>query len=58
MQQAITDGVLEQSRLQSYFKLQRELAFIERKTNAQAKLSEQRKWKQISKGLKKGKKSN
>ncbi|MEX3746935.1 ribosome small subunit-dependent GTPase A [Lysinibacillus xylanilyticus] len=57
VQQAITDGVLEQSRLQSYFKLQKELAFIERKTNAQARLTEQRKWKQISKGLKKGKKS-
>ncbi|MFJ7733243.1 ribosome small subunit-dependent GTPase A [Lysinibacillus sp. NPDC097231] len=56
VQQAITDGVLEQSRLQSYFKLQRELAFIERKTNAQAKLDQQRKWKQIAKGEKKGKK--
>ncbi len=56
VQQAITDGVLEQSRLQSYFKLQRELAFIERKTNAQAKLDQQRKWKQIAKGQKKGKK--
>ena len=55
VQQAITDGVLERSRLQSYFKLQRELAFIERKTNAQARLNEQRKSKQIAKGLKKGK---
>ncbi|GLC89510.1 ribosome small subunit-dependent GTPase A [Lysinibacillus piscis] len=56
VQQAITTGVLEQARLQSYFKLQRELAFIERKTNAQAKLAEQRKWKQIAKGMKKEKK--
>ncbi|MFJ5767474.1 ribosome small subunit-dependent GTPase A [Lysinibacillus sp. NPDC093210] len=56
VQQAITDGALEQSRLQSYFKLQKELAFIERKTNMQAKLNEQRKWKQIAKGMKKGKK--
>lgn len=56
VQQAIIDGDLEHSRLQSYFKLQKELAFIERKTNVQAKLNEQRKWKQIAKGLKKGKK--
>ncbi|MDN4495172.1 ribosome small subunit-dependent GTPase A [Ureibacillus aquaedulcis] len=50
---AIDNGDLEYSRLQSYFKLQKELAFIERKTNTQAKLAEQRKWKQISKGQKK-----
>ena len=35
--------------------LQRELAYMERKTNTQAKLEEQRKWKQIAKGMKKGK---
>jgi len=56
VRQAITDGELDQYRLQSYFKLQRELAYMERKTNVQAKLEEQRKWKQISKGFKKGKK--
>ncbi|TSI06186.1 ribosome small subunit-dependent GTPase A [Lysinibacillus sp. BW-2-10] len=50
---AIDNGTLELSRLQSYFKLQKELAFMERKTNTQARLAEQRKWKQISKGLKK-----
>ena len=51
--QAIENGTLENARLQSYFKLQKELAFLERKTNTQAKLAEQRKWKQISKGQKK-----
>lgn len=56
VQQAIRDGEVEESRLQSYFKLQKELAFIERKTNTQARLDEQRKWKQIAKGLKQGKK--
>lgn len=50
---AVENGDLENSRLQSYFKLQKELAFIERKTNTQARLADQRKWKQISKGLKK-----
>lgn len=56
VQQAIYDGELEESRLQSYFKLQKELAFIERKTNTQARLDEQRKWKQISKSIKQIKK--
>lgn len=56
VQQAIRDGELEESRLQSFFKLQKELAFIERKTNTQARLDEQRKWKQIAKELKKMKK--
>ncbi len=55
VRKAIADGELDQNRLQSYFKLQRELAYMERKTNVQAKLEEQRKWKQISKGVKKGK---
>lgn len=50
---AIKNGELDNSRLQSYFKLQKELAYMERKTNAQARLAEQQKWKQISKGLKK-----
>ncbi|MFJ7737019.1 ribosome small subunit-dependent GTPase A [Lysinibacillus sp. NPDC097287] len=56
VQQAIRDGELEESRLQSYFKLQKELAFMERKTNTQARLDEQRKWKQIAKSLKQVKK--
>ncbi|MEO4055002.1 ribosome small subunit-dependent GTPase A [Solibacillus sp. CAU 1738] len=54
---AITEDVLDEARLQSYFKLQRELAYIERKTNAQAKLVEQRKWKKITKGMKANKKT-
>lgn len=50
---AVESGKLEYSRVQSYFKLQKELAFIERKANTQAKLAEQRKWKQVAKGMKK-----
>ncbi|WP_176400087.1 ribosome small subunit-dependent GTPase A [Ureibacillus sinduriensis] len=50
---AVDNGELEFSRLQSYFKLQKELAFLERKTNVQAKLAEQRRWKQLSKDHKK-----
>ncbi|MEG0470981.1 MAG: ribosome small subunit-dependent GTPase A [Solibacillus sp.] len=52
---AINEGTLEESRLKSYFKLQKEIAFIEKKTNVAAQLTEKRKWKQVSKGLKKSK---
>ena len=57
VRQAITDGLFGEDRLQSYFKLQRELAYIERKANVQAKLAEQRKWKKIAKGIKGNKKN-
>ncbi|MGE7022083.1 ribosome small subunit-dependent GTPase A [Solibacillus cecembensis] len=53
--QAINEGNLEESRLKNYFKLQKEAAYIEKKTNVAAQLTEKRKWKQISKGLKKQK---
>lgn len=46
-------GVADEARLASYFKLQRELAYMEQKTDTAAKLAEKRKWKQISKSLKK-----
>lgn len=51
--QAVNEGELDSSRLASYFKLQRELAYIEKKANTDAQLAEKRKWKQISKSLKK-----
>lgn len=51
--QAVNIGELNASRLASYFKLKRELAYIEKKTNLDAQLAEKRKWKQISKSLKK-----
>lgn len=53
--QAVENGSLEEARLKSYFKLQKELAYIERKTNTQEKLAEQKKWKLLSKG---GKRKN
>ena len=46
-------GVVDEARLTSYFKLQRELAYMEQKTDVAAKLAEKRKWKQISKSIKK-----
>jgi ribosome biogenesis GTPase len=44
---AVDDGSLEDRRLQSYRKLQRELAFAERRTDRAAQLAEKKKWKQI-----------
>lgn len=46
---AIGNGDLEVARLQSYFKLKRELAYMEKKTEVQMKLAEKRKTKQIGK---------
>ena len=40
--EAIDNGSLEKKRLQSYFKLQKEVAFIEKKTKMQSKLLEKR----------------
>lgn len=49
---AIEEGNLEKSRLQSYFKLQKELAFLDRKTDKKAQLAEKSKWKKITSGIK------
>ena len=50
---AINEGTLEEVRLRSYFKLQKELAYIEKKANTDALLAEKRKFKQSSKSSKK-----
>ena len=50
---AIDEGTIEEARLRSYFKLQKELAYIEKKANADALLAEKRKFKQSSKSSKK-----
>lgn len=48
---ALLDGPLDRSRLESYEKLQRELRYLERKKDARARSEEQRKWKVLSKDL-------
>jgi ribosome biogenesis GTPase len=53
---AIEEGNLSQDRYTSYKKLQRELAYLERKNNQRAKLQEKARWKQISKVHRGGKK--
>ena len=49
---AVATGELEENRLKSYFKLQQELAYMERKASTDAMLAEKRKWKDISKKIK------
>nr|WP_226642581.1 ribosome small subunit-dependent GTPase A [Mesobacillus subterraneus] len=46
---AIQEGLLEESRLVSYKKLQKELAFIDRKLDKKAQADEKKHWKNISK---------
>lgn len=53
--EAREQGVLTEERWQNYVKLQREAAYLAQKTSRDAQLAEKRKWKQISKGLKKKK---
>lgn len=46
---ALADGTLEQARYNSYRKLQKELAYLERKEDVRARLAEKEKWKKIHK---------
>lgn len=50
--QAIENGSLDRSRLDSYKKLQKELAYLERKQDKRAQSEEKKRWKSISTGLK------
>ncbi|MBL5769314.1 ribosome small subunit-dependent GTPase A [Heyndrickxia sporothermodurans] len=56
IQLAILEGTLDKSRYASYVKLQKELAFLERKENRQAKLAEKARMKQLTNGQKKNRK--
>ncbi|MGV3463974.1 MAG: ribosome small subunit-dependent GTPase A [Heyndrickxia sp.] len=53
VQQAISEGTLDIDRYNNYVKLQKELAYIERKENQRAALAEKAKWKQVSNNQKK-----
>lgn len=52
VKQAIEDGELESGRLNSYFKMKRELAYLDRKQNKKAQSDEKKKWKSIKKTIK------
>ncbi len=49
---AIEDGTLDKGRYQNYIKLQKELAYLERKGDKRAQLAEKEKWKKIHKEIK------
>lgn len=51
VREALASGELDESRYDSYLKLKKEAAFIERKYNQKLRMEEQRKWKSISKGF-------
>ncbi|WP_449539688.1 ribosome small subunit-dependent GTPase A [Ferdinandcohnia sp. Marseille-Q9671] len=53
IQSAISLGMLDENRYQSYVKLQKELAYLERKTDKKAQIAEKEKWKKITNGVKK-----
>lgn len=46
---AVERGELDEERLQDFFKLKRESAFLARKNDVRARLAEQRRWKQLTK---------
>lgn len=50
--QSIENGSLDQNRLTSYKKLQKELAYLERKQDKRAQSEEKKRWKNISSSLK------
>lgn len=55
---AINAGFLDESRLTSYRKLQKELAYIDRKVDKKAQAEEKQRWKNMSKGLRQKTKFN
>jgi ribosome biogenesis GTPase / thiamine phosphate phosphatase len=52
---AVIQGVLSPERLESYKKLQRELAYLDRKIDKRAQAEEKKRWKTIHKQMKQGK---
>jgi ribosome biogenesis GTPase len=53
VQEALADGGLDPRRLESYRKLQRELAMLERKRDARAKSEERKKWRRFARSQRK-----
>lgn len=53
VQEALASGALDAERYQSYLKLKKELAYIERKSDAAAQKAERNKWKKFTKDSKK-----
>ena len=53
IQEALDTGALSADRYDSYLKLKKELAFLERKIDRAAQIEERNKWKRITKGMRK-----
>ena len=53
VQEALRSGALDRGRYESYLKLQREMAYLERTRNRRAQMEEQARWKAISKAIRK-----
>ena len=53
VQEALQSGALDRGRYESYLKLQREMAYLERTRNRRAQLEEQARWKAIHKTIRK-----
>jgi ribosome biogenesis GTPase / thiamine phosphate phosphatase len=51
VREALRTGELDQSRFDSYLKLQRELAYMKRKEDKRASLAEKEKWKKVTKSM-------
>ena len=49
---ALSIGALAKDRYRSYLKLQKELAFLERKMDRAAQVEERNKWKKVTEGMK------
>ncbi|KAB2338948.1 ribosome small subunit-dependent GTPase A [Cytobacillus depressus] len=58
IQQAINQGAIDHQRLKSYKKLQKELAYLERKQDQLAQAEEKKRWKSIHVSMKKSKKNS
>ncbi|MEK7483961.1 MAG: ribosome small subunit-dependent GTPase A [Planctomycetota bacterium] len=56
VKRAIESGELAEERFNNYQKIQRELAYLERKQDVQARLTEKKKWKKVAQHLKNHKK--
>jgi len=52
VQQALADGELSHERYESYLELRKELDYLHRRSDEQARAEEERRWKQISKSVK------
>ena len=52
VQKALADGTLSHERYESYLELRKELDYLHRRSDEQARADEERRWKQISKSVK------